>query len=226
MSSHEEAEEDDKEILFQIKKNEEMLAKISKVVFNDNVHDIYTQDDDGESGGTDTLVVIATYPTDTITDISVFDNIPEVKDVKFRAHGASRGIELYATTNDKFAMSASRFKMIQDRERLNAGVAINGTVTQGEQFWVDQVSLYMIRNFPIALNNIYAKMEKGSITITASLDDNDIYLHELKKLIYTLSGVKNVQIATSAKNKLLLKVVCSLKKRTRDSMSNNDPDGT
>jgi hypothetical protein len=200
-----------------------LLKKVAVELFNDNCHSTTVKEEDDE----EELQVVITYPTDVLIDVlSLFNSVPEIKDVQIKTFHLTRGLRVHMNLKEKYPISAARFQMIKARENTPIEIETNG-VAPGEKLWVNEAAKYMLQNFPIQYDNIYAKTVKEHITIIASLDAGEVItLNELQRMGTIVQNIKTITVQTNVNNLLCLIITSSLKKRMRDGMGNNNPSGT
>lgn len=207
-------EEQQKELLLKANKNNSLLSKITLELFQDNIYSRRREEDEEEGE----FFVTITYPTDVITNIEVFDKIPDIKDVRITSNKHYRGLDLRISISNKFTMTSERYKTI--KERMNSTATINSThlnKTEGETIWINQVSSYLLKNFCVNFEDVFCIKEKEQIACIAVIGkEKEIFLEELRKMNLLCHSIKNIQLYTSTKNDLMLKVTCSLKKRMRE----------
>jgi hypothetical protein len=191
------------------------LSKMCLTLFNNNINFAAINDSDSDNV---IYSIFITYPTETISNINIFDGI--IKDVKFSRINDPKGLHVEISTSVKFSLYDEDFEKLKKRESCEIPVLPTYEITTGEQVWLNNMYTYLLKNFVIFPSNIKIKIEKGHPCINFGI--SYIFLEQLKKL-NEMEGVKNIEINTNSDNKdyVNIKISCSLKKRLREDPKSN-----
>jgi hypothetical protein len=191
------------------------LSKMCLTLFNNNINFAAINDSDSDNV---IYSIFITYPTETISNINIFDGI--IKDVKFSRINDPKGLHVEISTSVKFSLYDEDFEKLKKRESCEIPVLSTYEITTGEQVWLNNMYTYLLKNFVIFPSNIKIKIEKGHPCINFGI--SYIFLEQLKKL-NEMEGVKNIEINTNSDNKdyVNIKISCSLKKRLREDPKSN-----
>jgi hypothetical protein len=191
------------------------LSKMCLTLFNNNINFAAINDSDSDNV---IYSIFITYPTETISNINIFDGI--IKDVKFSRINDPKGLHVEISTSVKFSLYDEDFEKLKKRESCEIPVLSTYEITTGEQVWLNNMYAYLLKNFVIFPSNIKIKIEKGHPCINFGI--SYIFLEQLKKL-NEMEGVKNIEINTNSDNKdyVNIKISCSLKKRLREDPKSN-----